>query len=355
VSQAANVEYLMQMIDRATRDITGGGTAASNYQATHTSTQVVDKKGVDDSVSLIKWKVTAPGSITNGSITASATYVRYRQSVTVTISPSSGYELDAISVSGTTLSGSGNTRTFTMPKGNVTITGSFKAIFQTQTWSTPGTYSGSLPVGTYKMTAVSGKGGNGGLGGSYSSQSNCGPGGTGASGTKATVTFTVSTQTTVTVIVGENGKNGSQGTSREGSGKDMATYSTGGVGGSATIGNGQAGDHGEPLTETTYGKVPAGGGGSGGGASGIIDKNYVLGGGGGGGGGYPRWTGQNYATGYAGNNGSGSTGGTGAQSYSGPGQITGIGGTGGNGGSLSGTAVTGTTTTETPFVKIELA
>jgi hypothetical protein len=345
----------MKMIDKVTRDITGGGTAASNYQATYTSTQVVDTAGVSQVLPLIKWLVTAPGSITNGSITTDYTYAMYGQSVTVTVSPSSGYELDTVSATGATLSGSGNTRTFTMPKSNVTITGSFKAIFQTQTWNAPGEYSCELPVGSYKMTAVSGKGGNGGIGGSYSSQSNCGSGGTGASRTKATVIFSVSTKFTAMIIVGEDGKNGSQGQARQGSGKDTSTYFTGGAGGSATIGNGQAGGRGEPLTETAYGKSPAGGGGSGGGASGIIDKNYVLGGGGGGGGGYPRWTGQNYAAGYAGNNGSGSTGGTGAQSHSGAGQITGIGGTGGNGGSLSGTAVTGTTTTETPFVKIELA
>jgi hypothetical protein len=222
-------------------------------------------------------------------------------------------------------------------------------LFETKTYTIPGSYSLELPPGTYKMTAVSGKGGTGGIGGSYDSQSSCGSGGTGASRTKAAVTFSVSAQSVVTVVVGEDGKNGSQGQSREGSGKDMTIYKTGGVGGSATIGNGQAGDHGEPLTETAYGRDPAGGGGSGGGASGIVDKYYVASGG------YPRWTGQNYATGYAGSNGSGSTGGTGAESHTGPGQITGIGGKGGNGGSLSGIAITGTTTTESPYVKIELA
>jgi hypothetical protein len=179
-----------------------------------------------------------------------------------------------------------------MPKANVAITGSFKAIFQTQTWSTPGSYSVELPPGTYKMPAVSGKGGTGGIGGSYGSQNNCGPGGTGTSRMKATGNFSVSTKSTVTVIVGEDGKNGSQGQQRQRSGKDTATYNIGGVGGSATIGNGTVGGHGEPLTEMAYGKSPAGGGGSGGGASGIVDKNYVAGGGGGGGGGYPRWTGQ---------------------------------------------------------------
>jgi hypothetical protein len=206
------------------------------------------------------------------------------------------------------------------------------------------------------MTAVSGKGGNGGIGGHYGEEST-GSGGSGASRFKAIGTFIVSTQATITVIVGEDGKNGSQGTLRQGAGKDMSTYLTGGVGGSATIGNGQAGQHGEPLTEAKYGKRPGGGGGSGGGASGVVDKVHIRGGGGGGGGGAPIWNGRGYSTGNSGTNGNGSTGGNGAVAArgTGAGAETGAGGNGGNGGSLTGSALTGTTTTESPYVKIELA
>jgi hypothetical protein len=349
--QCANVEYLIKMIDKTTRDITGGGNASSNYQATYNSTQVVDIEGVRQVLPLIKWKVTAPGSIANGSITASATYVGYGETVTVTLSPSSGYELDTISATGVTLSGSGNTRTFTMPKSNVTITGSFKAIFQTQTYSTPGTHSLSMPVGTFKMTAVSGKGGNGGVGGAYGGGTGGGGGGTGSSRYKATETFTLSAMMTVSIIVGEDGKNGSQGTAREGTGKDTTTYFLGGAGGATTIGNGQAGARGEPTIETSYSPRSSGGGGSGGGASGVDGQLYVRGGGGGGGGSGQYWTGQSWGTGESGSNGNTHTGGNGGAANN----TAGAGGNGGNGGSLTGTALTGTTTTESPYVKIELA
>jgi hypothetical protein len=231
-----------------------------------------------------------------------------------------------------------------MPKSNVTITGSFKAIFQTQTYSTPGTYSLSMPVGTFKMTAVSGKGGNGGVGGTYSGETGIGGGGTGSSRYKATGTFTLSSMVTVSIIVGEDGKNGSQGTARYGTGKDTSTYFLGGTGGAATIGNGQAGARGAPMIETSYSPRSSGGGGSGGGASGVGGQLYVRGGGGSG----PYWTGQSWGTGANGSNGNTHTGGNG-------GAANNTAGAGGNGGSLTGTAVSGMSTTESPYVKIELA
>ena len=46
---------------------------------------------------------------------------KYGETVTVTISAGANYELGSISASGVTLSGSGNTRTFTMPAKDVTI------------------------------------------------------------------------------------------------------------------------------------------------------------------------------------------------------------------------------------------
>lgn len=68
----------------------------------------------------------------NGSVTASPTSAAQGATVTLTASPSSGYELDTISAaagtSAVTLSGSGNTRTFTMPAANVTVTAAFKAL-----------------------------------------------------------------------------------------------------------------------------------------------------------------------------------------------------------------------------------
>lgn len=50
---------------------------------------------------------------------------KYGETVTVTISAGANYELGSISASGVTLSGSGNTRTFTMPAKDVTIAVAF--------------------------------------------------------------------------------------------------------------------------------------------------------------------------------------------------------------------------------------
>lgn len=50
---------------------------------------------------------------------------KYGEVVTVTASPSKGYELSSVTASGVTLSGSGNTRTFTMPAKDVTIAAAF--------------------------------------------------------------------------------------------------------------------------------------------------------------------------------------------------------------------------------------
>lgn len=50
---------------------------------------------------------------------------KYGEVVTVTASPSKGYELSSVTASGVTLSGGGNTRTFTMPAKDVTIAAAF--------------------------------------------------------------------------------------------------------------------------------------------------------------------------------------------------------------------------------------
>ncbi len=70
------------------------------------------------------------GTIENGTVTASPTSAAKGTSVTLTAAPNDGYVLSAIEAkteSGTsvTLSGDGNTRTFTMPEENVTVTATF--------------------------------------------------------------------------------------------------------------------------------------------------------------------------------------------------------------------------------------
>ena len=79
----------------------------------------------------INYTISQASSFPHGTVTYNAT-ATYNSTVTLTISPSNGYRLGAISVSkasGQTvyLSGSGNTRTFTMPAENVTVLASFTA------------------------------------------------------------------------------------------------------------------------------------------------------------------------------------------------------------------------------------
>ncbi|MBO4509492.1 MAG: hypothetical protein J5747_12760 [Spirochaetaceae bacterium] len=79
----------------------------------------------------INYTISQASSFPHGSVTYNST-ATYNSTVTLTISPSSGYMLGGISVtkaSGGTisLSGSGNTRTFTMPAENVTVFATFTA------------------------------------------------------------------------------------------------------------------------------------------------------------------------------------------------------------------------------------
>ena len=73
-------------------------------------------------------------SISNGKITANTTAAKAGDTVILTIAPNAEYELDELSVKNATtnaavaVSGTGNTRTFTMPAANVTIAASFKVV-----------------------------------------------------------------------------------------------------------------------------------------------------------------------------------------------------------------------------------
>ena len=73
-------------------------------------------------------------SMSHGTVTSSASSAEAGTAITLTAEPEFGYELNTISASGVTLSGSGNTRTFTMPAANVTVSATFKAITTTKTF-----------------------------------------------------------------------------------------------------------------------------------------------------------------------------------------------------------------------------
>ena len=66
----------------------------------------------------------------NGTITADKQTAHVGDTVTLTINPSTGYQVSSISVNNDSInvSGSGNIRTFTMPASNVTVSATFVAI-----------------------------------------------------------------------------------------------------------------------------------------------------------------------------------------------------------------------------------
>ena len=81
------------------------------------------------------------GIFQGGSVKANRTTATAGDIVTLTVSPEMGYESDAITVHRTgspattvSLSGTGNTRSFTMPAGNVTVDATFRKTAQQTLW-----------------------------------------------------------------------------------------------------------------------------------------------------------------------------------------------------------------------------
>ena len=73
------------------------------------------------------------GTAENGSVEASPTTATVGTSVTLEISPASGYKLDTLTViddggASVTVKGTGNSRTFTMPAKNITVTATFAVL-----------------------------------------------------------------------------------------------------------------------------------------------------------------------------------------------------------------------------------
>ena len=84
-------------------------------------------------VPVAKYTVTISSGMTNGSVTADKTSAAKDETVTLTISPASGYKLDTLSVTAeggasVAVSGTGNSRTFAMPAKSVTVTATFAAL-----------------------------------------------------------------------------------------------------------------------------------------------------------------------------------------------------------------------------------
>lgn len=114
-----------------TRGIYGGNT----YPHTAAVNAVVNPPVVSGGGSSVtRYEVSVPAGVENGKVTVSPSRAAYNQTVTVTVTPDEGYELDALTVTGAdgkalTLTDKGDGKyTFTMPRGKVSISASFKPV-----------------------------------------------------------------------------------------------------------------------------------------------------------------------------------------------------------------------------------
>ncbi len=106
-------------------------------------------------VPVAKYTVTISSGMTNGSVTADKTNAAKDETVTLTISPASGYKLDTLAVTAeggasVAVSGTGNSRTFTMPAQDVTVS----ATFSPARPSSPYTVTGSQEINSTSYDIV---------------------------------------------------------------------------------------------------------------------------------------------------------------------------------------------------------
>ena len=120
-----------------------GGDAGGNYKISYTSgTLTISRRssggGGAGGISNPGYSVTAPSTAENGSVTASSKNAAKGSTVTVTVKPDDGYQLDKLTVAdanGNTITvtkKSDGKYTFTMPDSKVTITPTFRKIEDTK-------------------------------------------------------------------------------------------------------------------------------------------------------------------------------------------------------------------------------
>ena len=107
--------------------VNGGSVSANGTGNTRTFTMPASDVTVNATFTAIDYSVSIP-TTSNGTVTANKQTAHIGDTVTLTIVPSDGYKLDSISATGATISGTGNTRTFTMPAAAVNVTASFITI-----------------------------------------------------------------------------------------------------------------------------------------------------------------------------------------------------------------------------------
>ena len=75
------------------------------------------------------YDVTVSDAITNGTVTADKTEATVGDTVTLTVTPNSGYEIDTVMYNGTAITANNGVYAFTMPASNVTVSATFKEVF----------------------------------------------------------------------------------------------------------------------------------------------------------------------------------------------------------------------------------
>ena len=118
--------------DSANADVTVTGTGD-----TRTFTMPASDVTVTATFKAIDYHVTITSPIEHGTVTASKgsaeNPAHYQDTITLTLTPDAGYALDTLTVKDSnnadvSLTGAGNTRTFTMPASDVTVSATFTAI-----------------------------------------------------------------------------------------------------------------------------------------------------------------------------------------------------------------------------------
>lgn len=153
--------YQLASISTSNGNLTGSGTASGS---TRTLTMAAANAVISASFEKVTYTISGTGSVTGGSTSYSGT-PQIGNTITLTATPSTGYQLASISATDSTgalsLTTTGtNTRTFTMRSSNVTVSASFEKITYTVTLDQQdhGTlsYSGTPQMGnTITITAGS--------------------------------------------------------------------------------------------------------------------------------------------------------------------------------------------------------
>ena len=131
ITYSSSKESVATVAADGTVTIVGAGTTTITATFAETDTHKGASASYTLTVTEAKYAITL-SETTNGQISVSATEASANTTITITTTPNDGYRLSAVSVNaGDTnieVSGTGNTRTFTMPAQDVTISATFDVI-----------------------------------------------------------------------------------------------------------------------------------------------------------------------------------------------------------------------------------